>query len=75
MSAEKSPEGVLLQLLGGEVTGADSALWHIANVQRALTECGLNVGYGKERKPWSETPENRRCQMCIAQLDGRRPRE
>lgn len=64
-------EGVLLHLLGNDTTGPDSALWHLADVQRALTFCGLDVGYGNPRRAWPETPENSRCQMCLAQLGGR----
>ena len=75
VSVEMEPEGVLVHLLGNDTTGPDSALWHMADVRRALTLCGLDVGYGKPRLPWSETPEHGRCQMCVAQLGGRnRPR-
>jgi hypothetical protein len=44
---------------------ADTALWHLADVERALTWCGLDVGYGNPRRTWSETPETKRCEMCI----------
>lgn len=67
------PEGILLHLLGDDETGPVSALWHLADVQRALTLCGIDVGYGNPRKPWAETPEDRRCQMCEGQLAERRP--
>lgn len=73
MSVEMEPEGVLLHLLGDDTTGPDSALWHIADVHRALTLCGLDVGYGGPRMPWAGTPESLRCQMCAVQLGGRRP--
>ncbi|MGO9856287.1 MAG: hypothetical protein ACLPYY_14735 [Acidimicrobiales bacterium] len=73
MSVEMEPEGVLLHLLGDNETGSDSALWHLADVQRALTSCGIDVGYGNPRKPWAETPADRRCQMCEGQLAERRP--
>lgn len=68
------PEGVLLHLLGNDDTGPDSALWHLADVHHALTWCGLDVGYGNPRKPWADTPENRRCRMCLGQLSRERPR-
>jgi hypothetical protein len=75
VSSDVEPEGVLLHLLGGDVTGTNTGLWHLADVQRALTLCGLDVGYGKDRRPWEETAEDSRCQMCLAQLGGRnRPR-
>ena len=64
------PEGVLLRLMGygHKVVGshrAETALWHLAEVERALTWCGLDVGYGNPRRRWSETPENQRCELCI----------
>ena len=73
MSVEIEPQGVLLRLLGDDASGPDSALWHLADVRRALTLCGLDVGYGNPRKLWTETPENRRCQMCVGRLADRRP--
>jgi hypothetical protein len=73
VSVEMDLEGVLLHLLGDDETGPDSALWHLADVRRAVTMCGIDVGYGNPRKPWEETPENRRCQMCASQLTDRRP--
>lgn|GEM_PF-3566362 len=75
MSVEMNPEGVLVHLLGNDTTGSDSALWHLADVQRAMTLCGLDVGYGNPRLKWTVTPDDRRCQMCLTQLGGRnRPR-
>jgi hypothetical protein len=65
------PEGVLLHLLGDDRAARESALWHLADAQRALTLCGLDVGYDKPRLPWAATPEDSRCQMCLAQLGGR----
>lgn len=67
------PEGVLLRLMGhgDKIVGshrADTALWHLADVDRALTWCGLDVGYGNPRRTWIETPETQRCEMCIDSL-------
>jgi hypothetical protein len=73
MAVEMEPEGILLHLLSDEIhTGseprADSSLWHVADVERALTWCGIDVGYGNPRRRWSETPEDQRCQMCMDRL-------
>jgi hypothetical protein len=74
MAVEMEPEGVLLHLLvGKEVRGEphpDSSLWHLADAERALTLCGIDVGYGNPRRRWSETPEDQRCQMCIGRARG-----
>ncbi len=51
VSVEMEPEGVLLHLLGDDDSGPDSALWHLTDVARALTLCGLDVGYGNPRRP------------------------
>jgi hypothetical protein len=59
------PEGVLLHLLGDSQT---SSLWHLSSAERALTLCGIDVGYGNPRLPWALTPEERRCEVCIGQL-------
>ncbi len=73
MAVEMEPEGVLLHLLGygtqteKEITG-DSSLWHLSDPERALTWCGLDVGYGNPRLKWSQTPEDRRCQVCVDRL-------
>jgi hypothetical protein len=70
MAVEMEPEGILLHLLdndahtGGE-PGTDSSLWHVADAERARTWCGIDVGYGKPRRRWSETPEAQRCQICV----------
>ena len=75
MAVEMEPEGVLLHLLGdcpnceGQ-TNARSSLWHVADAERALTWCGLDVGYGNLRRRWSETPADQRCQMCLDRLGG-----
>jgi hypothetical protein len=76
MAVEMEPEGVLLHLLVGntEAPGKshrDSSLWHLADAERALTLCGIDVGYGNPRRRWSETPEDLRCQMCVGRAQGR----
>jgi hypothetical protein len=73
MAVEMEPEGILLHLLGSDMRSesqprADSSLWHVADVERALTWCGIDVGYGNPRRRWSETPEEQRCQMCLDRL-------
>jgi len=67
MAVEMEPEGVLLHLLG---EGQGSALWHLADVEQALTWCGLDIGYGNPRRRWAETPEERRCGVCVDRLQG-----
>jgi hypothetical protein len=74
MAVEMEPEGVLLHLLNGDTqveggTGTDSSLWHVADAERAMTWCGLDVGYANPRRRWSETPEDQRCQMCMDRLN------
>jgi hypothetical protein len=60
------PEGVLLHLLGDTEA---SSLWHLTNAERALTLCGLDVGYDNPRMAWASTPQNRRCEVCTGQMD------
>jgi len=75
MAVEMEPEDVLLHLLGDGPdaegpSNAQSSLWHVADAERAMTWCGIDVGYGNPRRRWSETPEDQRCQMCMDRLDG-----
>ena len=75
MAVEMEPEGVLLHLLGHAQRSeaqsiAQSSLWHVADAERALTWCGLDVGYGNPRRRWSETPTDQRCKMCLDRLGG-----
>ena len=75
MAVEMEPEGVLLHLLGDSrdregQSNATSSLWHVADAERALTWCGIDVGYGNPRRRWSETPTAQRCQMCLDLLRG-----
>jgi hypothetical protein len=44
------------------------ATWHLVHSERALTWCGLDIGYGNPRRRWIETPEDQRCQRCIGRL-------
>ncbi len=66
MSVEMEPEGVFLHLLGDSET---SSLWHLTNSERALTLCGIDVGYDNPRMAWVSTPQNRRCEVCMGQFD------
>ncbi len=47
----------------------ENPLWHVADEIRALTFCGLDVGYGFTRRVWSETPPALRCPICASQLE------
>jgi hypothetical protein len=48
----------------------DTASWHLIDAMRALTWCGIDIGYGNRRRLWSETPEDQRCAICIRRLRG-----
>ena len=70
MAVEMEPEGILLHLLDNDPSsdsepGTDSSLWHVADAERARTWCGIDVGFDNPRRRWSETPEERRCQICL----------
>lgn len=65
MSVEMEPEGVFLHLLGNSDA---SSLWHLADAERALTLCGVDVGYGNPRIAWALTPESLRCEVCAEQF-------
>jgi hypothetical protein len=67
MSVEMEPEGVFLHLLG---ENQESSLWHLSDAERALTLCGLDVGYGNPRMSWASTPTNRRCGVCLDRFGG-----
>jgi hypothetical protein len=56
---EIDPEAILIRMR------VDASLWHIIDAERELTWCGLFLSQGSERRPLSETPEDRRCQTCI----------
>jgi hypothetical protein len=44
--------------------------WHLIHDERPLTWCGLEFRYAfSQRRPWSETPEDQRCQNCVARLE------
>jgi hypothetical protein len=64
---EIDPEGILIPPsateLGSGTTRA--SLWHIVDDKTGLTWCGLFLSPGTERRPFSETPEQRRCETCI----------
>lgn len=52
------PEAILIRMR------VNASLWHIIDAERALTWCGLFLSQGSERRPLSETPEDRRCETC-----------
>ena len=40
--------------------------WHLIHAERPLTWCGLEFSYAfSQRRLWSDTPEDERCQSCI----------
>lgn len=44
--------------------------WHLVQTQRPLTWCGLEFSYAfSQRRLWSETPEEQRCQSCVDRLE------
>ena len=55
---ETDPEAILIRMR------VDRSLWHITDVEQELTRCGLFLSQGSERRPLSETPEDRRCETC-----------
>jgi hypothetical protein len=68
------------QRVDGAVTGGGrrwrrrppvpSYSWHLIHAERPLTWCGLEFSYTySKRRLWSETPEDQRCQSCIARLE------
>ena len=57
------PDSILIRMR------VDSSLWHIVDLERKLTWCGLFLSQGSERRLLSETPENRRCKTCIDRFD------
>jgi hypothetical protein len=44
------------------------ASWHLIDAERALTSCGLDLSYRDPRRPWSEIPDDQRCQSCRGRL-------
>jgi hypothetical protein len=62
------PQGILIpQRLGME---EDVSLWHIVDAEQAVTWCGMFLTQGSERRLWSETPQDRRCETCIGRFGG-----
>jgi hypothetical protein len=63
---EIDPQAILIpQHLAKEL---DVSMWHVIDVERALTWCDLFLTQGSERRQWSETPEDRRCQTCLSRF-------
>jgi hypothetical protein len=56
------PEAVFIRMR------VDPSLWHIIDAERELTWCGLFLSQGSERRPLSETPDDRRCETCVARF-------
>jgi hypothetical protein len=56
---EIDPETILIRMR------VAAPLWHIVDAEREVTWCGLFLSQGSERRPLSETPEGRRCRICI----------
>ena len=54
--------------LGDQPLELDASLWHMIDVERALTWCSLFLTNGWERSLWSETPEDRRCETCVGRF-------
>ena len=59
---EIDPEGILIRMR------VERSYWHIVDAERELTWCGQFLSQGSERRPFSETPEVRRCQICIGRF-------
>lgn len=56
---ELDPEGILIPMR------VELSRWHIVDAELAVTWCGLFVSQGSERRPFSDTPEDRRCEICV----------
>ena len=52
------PEAILIRMR------VDASLWHII-AESARTWCGLFLSPGSDKRLFSETPEDRRCEICI----------
>jgi hypothetical protein len=67
------PEGVLIlhQRARGESgePAIDGSLWHIIDAERRLTWCGRFLSKTWERRPYSETPSDRRCETCVSRFE------
>jgi hypothetical protein len=61
------PQGILIaQYLGTEL---DVSMWHVIDVEGALTWCGMFLTQGSDRRLWIETPQDRRCMTCTARFE------
>jgi hypothetical protein len=61
-SVEIDPEAILIRMR------VEASKWHIIDAERALTWCGLFLSQGWERRQWTKTPEDRRCQTCLSRF-------
>ena len=46
----------------------DVSVWHICDAGRMVTWCGPLLSSARERRPLSETPDDRRCATCISRF-------
>jgi hypothetical protein len=60
---EIDPEAILIRMR------VDVSLWHVIDAERDLTWCGLFLSQGSDRRPLSETPEDRRCETCVNRFE------
>jgi hypothetical protein len=56
---EIDPESILIRMR------VEVSRWHIIDAERGITWCGLFLSQGSERRPFSETPGDVRCEICI----------
>jgi hypothetical protein len=70
-SPEGEPQGILIPPpldgsgLAFEELLQEVPMWHIIDEERALAWCGLFLTQGSDRRLFSETPDDRCCQVCI----------
>jgi len=72
VSGELGPEAILIdyvlerdeETMGFRRQPLENPLWHLADEIRALTFCGLDIGYGYTRRAWNEVAPQSRCPAC-----------
>jgi hypothetical protein len=68
------PEAILVpqrlesSALGDNAPQEDVSRWHIIDAERAQTWCGLFMSRAWERRPFSKTPEDGRCETCVSRF-------
>ena len=60
---EIDPQAILVRMR------VDISWWHIIDADRELTWCGLFLSQGGQRRPLSETPADRRCEIGEPQFE------